>query len=55
METKKDITLICNQCGNEFTFSVNDQEFYEKQGWNTQPKKCKKCCAIRNQLKNKNG
>ena len=53
MELKKDIVLKCNQCGNEFIFTINDQEFFEKNGWNTIPKKCRPCRTERKRLKQK--
>ena len=38
--------LICQDCGRPFTFSVKDQLFYEKNGWNP-PKRCKSCRELR--------
>lgn len=45
MEQKKDIKLVCKRCGESFIFTVNDQIFYESQGWETVPQKCSKCRA----------
>jgi hypothetical protein len=55
MEQKQDIELICNRCNSKFIWTVKDQEFYERQGWTTQPKKCKKCRDERNKFKEQNG
>lgn len=35
-------SIICKDCGRAFAFSVRDQLFYEKMGWNP-PKRCKAC------------
>lgn len=35
--------LVCYVCGEKFDFTEKDIEFYKKQGWNTLPKKCRKC------------
>lgn len=39
----EDIKIICKDCGEEFIFSVRDQEFYQQQGFNNQPVRCKAC------------
>ncbi len=41
-----DRTLICADCGQEFTFSADDQEFYSTRGFND-PKRCRSCRAQR--------
>jgi len=41
-----DKTLICADCGQEFTFSADDQEFYSTRGF-TDPKRCRSCRAQR--------
>ncbi len=40
--------IICKDCGKVFIFSVRDQLFYDKMGWNP-PKRCRTC---REQRKN---
>ena len=35
--------LICSDCGNEFPFTVGEQEFYAEKGFNNEPKRCKIC------------
>jgi len=37
-----DKTLRCVDCGNEFSFSEKDQEFYSQRGF-SRPKRCKDC------------
>jgi DNA repair exonuclease SbcCD ATPase subunit len=42
------MTLICAQCGKEFVFSEDEQEFYKLKGY-TPPHRCKDCRSIRRQ------
>ena len=39
---RKKKSIVCRDCGKVFTFSVQDQLFYEKKGWDS-PKRCKAC------------
>lgn len=41
-----DKTLTCQDCGAEFLFSADDQEFYAGKGFN-EPKRCPSCRAAR--------
>ena len=41
-----DKTLVCADCGQEFTFSADDQEFYSTRGF-SDPKRCRSCRAQR--------
>jgi len=43
----KDKTLECSDCGNEFTFSVEDQEFFQSKGYTNEPKRCPPCREAR--------
>lgn len=40
---KKDEVIVCKDCSKEFTFTVRDQEFYEKMGFTNKPVRCKEC------------
>lgn len=40
---KKDKTIVCKDCGEEFIFTVRDQEFYEEKGFANEPQRCKAC------------
>lgn len=40
---KKDKTIICKDCGEEFIFTVGEQEFYEEKGFTNEPVRCKAC------------
>lgn len=39
-------TLTCQDCGGEFIFSVEDQEFFASRGY-TDPKRCPECRTAR--------
>ncbi len=41
-----DKTLTCADCGQEFIFSADDQEFYATRGFN-EPKRCRNCRSAR--------
>ena len=43
MQEKKDKTLVCKDCGQEFVFTKGEQEFYELKGLTNEPKRCKEC------------
>jgi CxxC-x17-CxxC domain-containing protein len=40
-------TLHCCDCGNDFTFSVEDQEFFQSKGYTNEPKRCPECRQAR--------
>lgn len=48
MEDKK---IKCIDCGEEFVFTVGEQEFYKQNGFENEPKRCKSC---RDAKKNRN-
>lgn len=37
-----DKTIVCKECGAEFTFTVRDQEFYKEKNF-SEPTRCKPC------------
>ncbi len=39
----EDKTIQCSDCGKEFTFSVEDQEFFQSKGYTNEPKRCPEC------------
>jgi len=41
-----DKTLTCQDCGQAFTFSADDQEFFALKGY-TEPKRCPNCRQAR--------
>ena len=51
----KDKTLQCSDCGQEFTFSVEDQEFFQSKGYTNEPKRCPECRQARKTQRYGNG
>jgi len=43
----QDKTIQCSDCGQEFTFSVEDQEFFQSRGYTNEPKRCPECRQAR--------
>ena len=39
----EDKTLVCKECGKEFTFTAGEQEFYAERGFQNEPQRCKPC------------
>ena len=50
MEDKK---IICKDCGNEFVFTVGEQEFYKEKGFDNDPVRCADCRRARKQQINR--
>ncbi len=42
-------TLECSDCGNTFTFSAEEQEFFQSKGYTNEPKRCPGCRQARKQ------
>jgi len=42
-----DKTLVCRDCGQEFTFTTGEQEFYLSHGLQNEPSRCPECRAAR--------
>lgn len=45
----QDKTLNCKDCGKDFVFSANEQEFYASKGFENEPGRCPECRAARKQ------
>lgn len=45
----QDKTLVCKDCGQEFTFTAGEQEFYAEKGFTNEPQRCKVCRDSRKQ------
>jgi len=43
----QDKTLKCADCGADFTFSAEDQEFFQSKGYTNEPKRCPECRQAR--------
>lgn len=39
----EDKTIVCKDCGQEFTFTVSEQEFYKEKGFENEPQRCAEC------------
>ena len=48
----EDRTLVCKDCGNEFIFTVGEQEFYKEKGFDNDPVRCPDCRKARKQQRN---
>jgi CxxC-x17-CxxC domain-containing protein len=42
-----DRILTCRDCGNDFTFTTGEQEFYANKGLTNTPSRCPSCRALR--------
>lgn len=45
----QDKHLVCKDCGDEFLFSVSEQEFYAEKGFENEPARCFACRQSRKQ------
>ena len=43
----QDKELQCSDCGATFTFSVEEQEFFQSKGYVNEPKRCPECRRAR--------
>lgn len=48
----QDKTIKCVDCGTEFVFTARDQAFYQEQGFQNEPKRCKACRDKKKAMKN---
>jgi CxxC-x17-CxxC domain-containing protein len=51
----QDKTLVCKECGKEFTFTAGEQEFFNSKGFTNEPSRCPDCRAARKHQNNNNG
>jgi CxxC-x17-CxxC domain-containing protein len=49
-----DQTLTCRDCGQEFTFTASEQDFYAQRGFST-PLRCPSCRAARKAARGESG
>jgi CxxC-x17-CxxC domain-containing protein len=49
-----DQTLTCGDCGQQFTFTASEQEFFQSKGFST-PGRCPDCRAARKAQRNSGG
>ncbi|HEY96068.1 MAG TPA: zinc-binding protein [Dehalococcoidia bacterium] len=43
----EDKVLQCSDCGQDFTFTAGEQEFYASRGFQNEPKRCPDCRRAR--------
>jgi CxxC-x17-CxxC domain-containing protein len=43
----QDKSLQCSDCGADFTFSAEEQEFFQSKGYTNEPKRCPACRQTR--------
>ena len=43
----QDKSIQCSDCGATFTFSVEEQEFFQSRGYTNEPKRCPSCRQAR--------
>jgi len=51
----EDKQLQCSDCGADFTFSVEEQEFFQSRGYTNEPKRCSPCREARKTQRYGNG
>ena len=50
-----DRTLTCRDCGQQFTFTAGEQEFYQSRGLTNDPGRCPDCRAAHKQARGGSG
>jgi CxxC-x17-CxxC domain-containing protein len=43
----QDKELVCKDCGNNFTFTASEQEFFASKGFTNEPGRCPQCRAAK--------
>ena len=47
MNTMEDKVLTCVECGKQFVFTQEEQEFFKEKGYLNSPKRCHECLKTR--------
>ena len=47
MTERQDKKIMCKDCGDEFTFTVGEQEFFAEKGFENEPLRCADCRRAR--------
>jgi CxxC-x17-CxxC domain-containing protein len=50
-----DRNITCQDCGNEFSFTAGEQEFYAQRGFTEPPKRCATCRTARKAARSQSG
>ncbi len=48
-------SIKCFDCGSDFTFTTEEQEFFSSKGFTNEPKRCPSCRQARKERQNGNG
>ncbi len=48
-DERQDKILVCRDCGEDFIFSVREQDFFAQKGFTNEPTRCPTCRAARKQ------
>jgi CxxC-x17-CxxC domain-containing protein len=48
----QDKTIQCVDCGTDFSFTAEDQEFFQSKGYTNEPKRCPSCREARKATQN---
>ena len=51
----EDKSIQCSNCGTNFTFSAEEQEFFQSKGYTNEPKRCPSCRQVKKTERNGNG
>jgi CxxC-x17-CxxC domain-containing protein len=51
----QDKSIECSDCGTTFTFSAEDQEYFQSKGYVNEPKRCPECRQARKAERYGNG
>ena len=51
----QDRTLVCSDCGDDFIFSIDDQQYHLEKGYTNEPKRCVSCRRARRASFNRGG
>ncbi len=52
----QDKVIVCKSCGQEFTFTAGEQEYYAEKGLTNEPQRCKACRdAAKHERRNSRG
>ena len=43
----QDQSLVCRDCGKEFTWTASEQEFYQQKGFENAPVRCTDCIVLK--------
>lgn len=49
----QDEKLVCRDCGEDFDFTVGEQEFYASKGFTNKPTRCVPCRKANKQQRNR--